>query len=164
MKISGQFHDLADHDIRPKSIAFAQFFTDTLGRELVHTICISLEGEIYEISVWQDNQLVHQVSVPYGGRHLFHRILRNNLAFIGEIFGLSSQDAKSLQSNFSSRHNFNAVLDRYLRGNAKKILKNGYIINADKTRSREFRTLVAFALGGLYHYQELRIVKNEMMC
>ena len=130
--------------LRTKSIAFAQFFTDTLGRELVHTTCISLEGEISEISVWQDNQLVHQVSVPYGGRHLFHRILRNNLAFIGEIFGLSSREVESFRSSFQYCSDFNAVLDVYLGSNAEEILANGYVMSLNKNRNQEFRTLVAF--------------------
>jgi hypothetical protein len=149
-KISGQFHDLADQDIRPKSIAFAQFFANILNCNLAHTTCINLDDEASEISVWQDNQLVHQVSVPYRGRNVFHRILRDNLKFLDEVFGLSK--AKSFKGFISNESNFNSALDFYLRYNADEILANGYVMNSYKTRNQEFRTLVAFALGGLYHY------------
>jgi hypothetical protein len=109
-------------------------------------------GGTSDISIWQENTLIHQASVPYAGRDVFHRILQPNLAFIGDIFGLSPQNTNSVRQQLSSKKNFDSALDTYLRGNADKILTDGYVINIGKQRNREFRTLVAFALGGLYHY------------
>lgn len=150
---SGQTHRfLVNHHMRTESIAFAQFFGDILGQQLVHTTCVDIGGGTSDISVWQENRLVHQASVPYAGRDMFHQILQPNLAYVGEIFGLSAADANAFRQELSTRNNFNSALDTYLRGNAEKILTNGYVINADRPRSREFRTLVAFSLGGLCHY------------
>jgi hypothetical protein len=152
-KISGQIHKQSDtQGLRTESIAFAQFFGDVLNKDLVHTTCVDVGGGTSDISVWEENTLVHQTSVPYAGRDLFHRILQPNLAFVGDIFGLSSQNANSVRQQLASKNNFNAALDTYLRGNTDNILTDGYVIHADKPRNREFRTLVAFALGGLYHY------------
>jgi hypothetical protein len=143
-KITGQSHKLADHEpIRTESIVFAQFFADVLKKDLVHTTCADIGGGTSDISIWQENELIHQASVPYAGRDIFHRILQPNLAFIGDIFG----------TKFSSdKNNFNLALDIYLRFYGEIILRDRYVINIEKQRNQEFRTLVAFALGGLYHY------------
>ncbi|BFM40498.1 hypothetical protein [Synechocystis sp. LKSZ1] len=150
---SGQTHRfLVNQPLRTESIAFAQFFGDILEQQLVHTTCVDIGGGTSDISIWSKNKLIHQASVPYAGRDLFHQILRPNLAYVGEIFGLSTADANAFRQELSIRNNFNSALDTYLRGNAEKILTNGYVMNADRPRSREFRTLVAFSLGGLFHY------------
>jgi hypothetical protein len=141
-----------NNGLRTESIVFAQFFADILKKDLVHTTCVDVGGGTSDISVWQEEELIHQASVPYAGRDMFHRILQPNLGFLGDIFGLSSQEAQRVSQKLSDVNNFNSALDLYLRGNADKILAEGYRINADKSRNREFRTLVAVALGGLYHY------------
>jgi hypothetical protein len=151
--VTGQTHKLSDNEaIRTESIVFAQFFADVLNKNLIHTTCVDIGGGTSDISIWQEQTLIHQASVPYAGRDIFHRILQPNLAFIGDIFRLSPQNTNSVRQKLSSKKNFDLALDTYLRGNADKILTDGYAINSDKQRSREFRTLVAFALGGLYHY------------
>jgi hypothetical protein len=152
-KITGQNHKFADYEpIRTESIVFAQFFADVLKKDLVHTTCADIGGGTSDISIWEENDLIHQASVPYAGRDIFHRILQPNLAFIGDIFGLSPTDADVFRKNFSGKNNFNSALDTYLRFYSETILKDKYVININKQRNREFRTLVAFALGGLYHY------------
>lgn len=152
-RITGQTHKLADHKpIRTESIVFAQFFAHVLNKDLIHTTCVDMGGGTSDISIWQENELIHQSSVPYAGRDIFHRILQPNLAFIGDIFGFSPTDADAFRKNFSGKNNFNLALDIYLRFYAEEILRDKYVINIEKQRNREFRTLVAFALGGLYHY------------
>jgi hypothetical protein len=167
-EISGQNHQpLEQEALRTESVAFAQFFGDVLGQDLVHTTCVDIGGGTSDISIWQDNHLVHQASVPYAGRDLFHQILqpvlKPDVHFIDEIFGLSSDDAKVFCDRYSSPNNFNLSLDNYLRGNAETILSSGYRKNSDKQHNREFRTLVAFAFGGLYHYLGLvqKYLKEE---
>ena len=138
--------------LRTESVAFAQFFADILNKRLVHTTCIDIGGGTSDISIWQQNSLIHQASVPYAGRDMFHRILRDNLKFVDEVFGLSIEEAKSFKDFISNTGNFNSALDLYLRYNADEILADGYVMNSEKPRNKEFRTLVAFAWGGLYHY------------
>lgn len=152
-RLTGQSHQLSGHQpTRTESIAFAQFCADVLERNLVHTTCVDIGGGTSDLSIWQENSLVHQASVPYAGRELFHKILQPNLAFIGDIFGLPPEAANSVRRQLAGKANFNSALDNYLRGNADKILTGGYVINASHPHNRQFRTLVAFALGGLYHY------------
>ena len=161
-QISGQAHrPVTNNSLRTESVAFAQFFGDVLGENLVHTTCVDIGGGTSDISIWVKNCLIHQASVSYAGRDIFHQILKPNFAFVGEIFGLSSEDAASVSKLIDPRNNnFNSALDTYLRGNADQILGNGYVMNADKPRSREFRTLLAFAVGGLYHY--LGLIQNYL--
>jgi hypothetical protein len=152
-QVTGQNHKLSDHQpVRTESIAFAQFCADVLNKDLVHTTCIDIGGGTSDLSVWQENDLIHQASVPYAGRELFHRILQPNMAFIGDIFGLPPETANSVRQQLASKKNFNSALDTYLRGNADKILTGGYVTNGNNPRNRQFRTLIAFSLGGLYHY------------
>ena len=152
-QVSGQTHrPTSDQALRTESIAFAQFFGDILEKNLVHTTCVDIGGGTSDISLWQNNDLIHQASVPYAGRDIFHQILKPNLAFMSEIF--LGSDSESLRKSFEklTTNNFNSGLDNYLRVSGNHILANSYVMNADKQRSREFRSLVAFAIGGLYHY------------
>jgi hypothetical protein len=143
---------LQEQGLRTESIAFAQFFGDVLKKNLIYTTCVDIGGGTSDISVWQNNCLVHQASVPYAGRDIFHSILEPNLAFIGDIFGLPPEAGRSVAQVLGSQRNFNAALDIYLRANSERILSEGYIMNADKPRNREFRTLLALSFGGLFHY------------
>ncbi len=159
--VTGQIHKLADYDpIRTESIAFAQFFADVLNKNFIHTTCVDIGGGTSDISVWQENTLIHQASVPYAGRDIFHRILQPNLAFVGDIFGLPPQAANRFRQIFSGKTNFNAAFDTYLRFQGERLRTDSYVINVGKQRNREFRTLVAFALGALYHY--LGLVQKQL--
>ena len=151
-KISGQSHELDDQALRPNNVAMAQFFGDILAYDLVHTTCINFSKNASEVSIWQENSLVYQSSISYGVRDFFHRILKPNLAFIGDIFCLPFQYRKSLRRKFAKAENVNSALDHYLRINEKEILLDNYITGSDNYRNREFRTLFAFSLGGFYHY------------
>lgn len=149
--VSGQNHIIDDRGLRTESVAFAQFFADILKKNLINTTCIDIGGGTSDISIWQDNNLIHQVSVPFAGRNIFHRILESNLNFTDEIFGLPPEAARNVAKVLSG-NNFDSALDTYMRSNAERILSEGYAINCDKRRNREFRTLISFAVGGLFHY------------
>ncbi|AIE73992.1 MULTISPECIES: hypothetical protein [unclassified Synechocystis] len=157
---SNQNHSLQGQGLKTESIAFAQFFGDVLKKNLIYTTCVDIGGGTSDISVWQDNQLVHQASVPYAGRDIFHSILEPNLAFIGDIFGLPPEAGRSVAKVLGNQRNFNASLDIYLRANSERILSEGYIMNADKPRNRQFRTLLALSFGGLFHY--LGMIQKEL--
>jgi hypothetical protein len=151
-KISGQSHELDDQAACPNNIAMAKFFADILNYNLVNTTCIDFSTDTSEVSIWQENCLVYQSSIPYGVRNFFHRILKPNLAFIGDIFCLPFQDRKSLHRKFAKAENVDSALDHYLRINEKEILLNNYITGSYNSRNQQFRTLFAFSLGGFYHY------------
>jgi len=148
---SYQTHRMNSEGLITESVAFAQFFADVLKKNLINTTCIDIGGGTSDISIWRDNVLIHQVSVPFAGRNIFHRILEGNLKYSDEIFGLPPEAARSLENVLSGK-NFDSSLDVYIRSNSKQILSDGYVNNCSKRRNKEFRTLVAFAVGGLFHY------------
>lgn len=161
-RISGQKHALSSKGLQTESIAFAQYFADVLRQPIVHTTCVDVGGGTADLSIWKDHDLVHQASVPYAGRDLFHNLLRENLDYFDEIFGLSQGDLEKLRKSLSSDPlNFNSIIDIRLRMEGENSeggeggqpsLTNGYRINKQKERNRQFRSLLAFGYCGLFHY------------
>jgi hypothetical protein len=135
-----------------ESIAFAQYFADELGEQLVYSTCLDVGGGTSDISIWKDMTLVHQLSIPFAGRDIFHNILKRNISQVGHVFGLSDDKARELVNDLQeSGENFDAYLDSYLR------LKGGTVLdrlrNAGGTASvQHFRGLLAMAYAGLYYY------------
>jgi len=146
-----------------ESIAFAQYFADELGEQLVYSTCLDVGGGTSDISIWKDMTLVHQLSIPFAGRDIFHHTLRRNISRIGEVFGLSDEKSESLLADLKeSGENFDAYLDSYLRLKGSSVLER--IRNSEKTDSiQRFRGLLAFAYGGLYYYigLVLRYLKQQ---
>lgn len=161
-EVTGQDHQFDPASgVETESIAFAQYCADILNIPLVHTACVDMGGGTSDISIWQNNHLLHQASVPYAGRDFFHRILNptnrnSNLKYLGGILGLTAADADSLVKNLNGRSsNFNTALDTYLRGNSEDLLAGSYRAassKSDNTANSHFRHLIAFSVGGLYHY------------
>jgi hypothetical protein len=92
-----------DDRFRTESLTVAQFFADfndSPQQDLIHTTCLDVGGGTSDISIWQDNHLVHQASVPYAGRDLFHQILqpvlKPDVHFIDEIFAARLQKGEEL--------------------------------------------------------------------
>ena len=135
-----------------ESIAFAQYFADELKEQLVYTTCLDVGGGTSDISVWKDMTLVHQLSIPFAGRDLFHNILSRNISRVGDVFGLSDQASQELVQNLkNSGDNFDAFLDSYLRLNGASVLER--LRNAGNTKTiQQFRGLLAVAYAGLYYY------------
>jgi hypothetical protein len=135
-----------------ESIAFAQYFADELREQLVYTTCLDVGGGTSDISIWKDMTLVHQLSIPFAGRDIFHNTLRENISRVGEVFGLSDDKSNELLQDLkNSGDNFDAYLDSYLR------LKGGTVLerlrNASSTDSiQKFRGLLALSYAGLYYY------------
>jgi len=135
-----------------ESIAFAQYFADEIGEQLVYTTCLDVGGGTSDISIWKDMTLVHQLSIPFAGRDIFHHTLKRNIARIGEVFGLSDEKSQELLVDLKeSGENFDAYLDSYLRLKGGSVLER--IRNSENTEAiQRFRGLLAFAYGGLYYY------------
>ena len=156
-KISNVKHSLGK-DGSPKaafqteSVAFAQYFADELGEQLVYSTCLDVGGGTSDISIWKNMTLVHQLSIPFAGRDIFHNTLKRNISQVGHVFGLSDEKARELMLDLQeSGENFDAYLDSYLR------LKGGTVLdrlrNAGDTKSvQHFRGLLAMAYAGLYYY------------
>jgi hypothetical protein len=138
---------------KTESIAFAQYFVDRLGEQIGYATCLDIGGGTSDISIWKDLKLLHQLSVPFAGRDIFHNILRANTARVGEIFGIKNESERNkMLSDLSvSGDNFDAYLDNYLRVNGASVLEK--LRNADQTNIiYRFRGLLAFAYAGIYFY------------
>ncbi|NCJ06378.1 hypothetical protein GS597_07610 [Synechococcales cyanobacterium C] len=153
-QISGQSHRHAEDEdaFKTESIAFAQFFADLKGRDLVHTTCIDIGGGTSDISIWEGMELKHQASVPFAGRDIFHSLLQSNLQHLGTLFCLSDKDTKDLREKLENSPNFNSTLDIYLRGETENILRRLNSESSGRKRIEQFRTLLTFGFAGLYHY------------
>lgn len=135
-----------------ESVAFAQYFADELGEQLVYTTCLDVGGGTSDISIWKDMTLLHQLSIPFAGRDIFHNILKRNISQVGQVFGLSDDQARELTNDLQeSGENFDAYLDSYLRLKGGSVLER--LRNAGDTQSiQRFRGLLAMAYAGLYYY------------
>lgn len=144
--------DKSTDAFQTESIAFAQYFTDVLDQQISYTTCVDIGGGTSDISIWKDMKLIHQLSIPFAGRDIFHNTLRRNIARVGQVFGLSDDKSHELLLDLkNSGDNFDAYLDSYLR------LKGGTVLerlrNAGNTDTiQQFRGLLAIAYGGLYYY------------
>lgn len=155
--VSGIKHHLgkdqsAKSAFQTESIAFAQYFADELGEQLVFTTCLDIGGGTTDISIWKDMELIHQLSIPFAGRDIFHQILKRNVNRVGDIFGLSEDKSFELLTDLkNSGDNFDAYLDSYLRLKGDNVLE--LLRNAGNTETIQgFRTLLALAYAGLYYY------------
>jgi hypothetical protein len=136
-----------------ESIAFAQFFVDRLGEQIGYATCLDIGGGTSDISIWKDLRLLHQLSIPFAGRDIFHNTLRPNIERVGELFGIKkdSDRQQMLMHLRDSGDNFDAYLDNYLRLNGASVLER---IRNDGQANQisRFRGLLAFAYAGIYFY------------
>ncbi|QFZ92222.2 hypothetical protein [Synechococcus elongatus] len=147
--------------LETESVTFAKYCADIVQKPLTNTTCIDIGGGTSDISVWQNGKLVHQSSVPFAGRDIFHKILspsskRNKLDKLDAIFGLPPAQAEKVGDALKSQSsNFNAALDTYLRRESQRLLGDNYLTvfaRPDRPDNKRFRSLIAFSIGGLYHY------------
>jgi hypothetical protein len=138
---------------KTESIAFSQYFVDRLGEQIGYATCLDIGGGTSDISIWKDLRLLHQLSVPFAGRDIFHNILAQNKQRIGDLFGIKDDsDRQSLLRDLdNSGDNFNAFLDNHLRLKGDLILER--IRNGENTKLlKRFRGMLALAYAGIYYY------------
>lgn len=163
-----QLHQITDQEhqhtvTQTESVAFAQFYNAKyvgVDGNLLDTICVDIGGGTSDVSVFRNNQIIYQTSLPYAGRNIFHRMVKLNPVATAKVFGLTETDSKGFVDLLSGE-NHNSALDNYLRANSKKILQGGYLVNTNKPENKEFRTLLSFAFGGLFYY--IGLVQNLLL-
>jgi hypothetical protein len=141
--------------LQTEAVAFASYFGNYLNRQMVHTACLDVGGGTTDISIWEENRLVHQVSVPFAGRNICTNVLQNKPTFIRFLFApgitgeISENDAKLRQDP-----NFNSWFDNCLRYESDELLRDRMPIHrADQERQLiEFVSIMAISFGGIYHY------------
>ncbi|RAM51511.1 MAG: hypothetical protein C6Y22_10615 [Hapalosiphonaceae cyanobacterium JJU2] len=134
-------------DFRSESLAVAQYFADHEGHDLVNTTCIDVGGGTSDISIWEEEALVHQCSVLLAGRDLFSQFLELNPKFLERRFGIEAAEVKGLKGTA-----FNPKLDVWLRLEGDNWLNNKKAFIADEPDFQGLIQLTAIGTAGLYYY------------
>ena len=134
--------------LRLESLAFAHYFTEAEDKDLVYTTCIDMGGGTSDISIWQENKLIHQCSILLAGNLLFSQILKQKQRFINEQFNVNISDlAKQLKEEL-----FYSKLDAILIREGQKWLREKREILEDNADLRDILQYSAIGIAGLYYY------------
>ena len=147
--------DGGEGGLQTEAVAFASYFGNYLARQMVHTACLDVGGGTTDMSIWQENELLHQVSIPFAGRNICTSILQSKPSFIRFLFApgitgdIADDDAKLRQDP-----NFNSWLDNCLRYESDELLKDRMPIHRAEQDKQMlgFVSLMAVSFGGIYHY------------
>lgn len=144
--------------LRTESLAIAQYFADHEDHNLVNATCIDLGGGTSDISIWQNNQLLHQCSIQLAGRELFSQFLELKPEFLEQKLQVKDSGLKGL-----TKGNFSAKLDVLLRLEADHWLKNQRAFVEDDPEFQGLLRLIAIGFSGLYYYVGtiLGVLHNE---
>ncbi|MGK7877636.1 MAG: hypothetical protein AB4426_31340 [Xenococcaceae cyanobacterium] len=134
-------------NLRTESLAVAQYFRDFEDHNLVNTTCIDMGGGTSDISIWEENSLVHQCSVQLAGRDIFSQFLEMNPQFIEKSFEVNLSEWKGLRGGA-----FNAKLDVLLRLEGDHWLNNKKDFVEDEEDFQGLIRLTAIGTAGLYYY------------
>jgi hypothetical protein len=152
---------------RTESLAIAQYFADYEEHNLVSSVCIDMGGGTSDISIWEENQLLHQCSVQLAGRDLFSQFLQMNPQFL-EKFDVNTNELQVLQKG--KQGNFHAKLDVLLRLESENWLKKIARVQ-DDPQFQGLSRLLAIGISALYYYvgiilgvlyQERKYTRNEI--
>ena len=141
--------------VQTEAVAFANYFANHLNRQMVHAACIEVGEATTNISIWQDNSLLHQVSVPFAGRDIFADVLQRKPSFILFLFSAQTmQEMTTDEAKLRQDPNFKSWLDNCLRYESDELLLERMpIYRAEQNKQvLEFVSLLAISFGGLYHY------------
>ncbi|MFN9630326.1 MAG: hypothetical protein ACK59A_08875 [Cyanobacteriota bacterium] len=158
--------DGGEGGLQTEAVAFASYFGNYRASQLVHTACLDVGGGTTDISIWQDNTLLHQVSIPFAGRDICTRVLQAKPSFIRFLFtpqltgSIGSNEAKLRQDP-----NFNSWLDNCLRYDSQELLTERMPIHRAEQNKQllGFVSLMAISFAGIYHYLGLilKALANE---
>ena len=147
--------DSGEGGVQTEAIAFASYFGNYLNRPMVHTACLDVGGGTTDVSIWQENTLLHQVSIPFAGRDLCTRIMQMKPAFIRSLFPTGTAgEIGNDEAKLRLDPNFNSRFDICLRYGSDGLLKDKLpILRAQQdTQLIEFVSIMSISFAGLYHY------------
>ena len=156
---TGMAHNLAvgggEGGLQTEAVAFASYFGNYLGRQLVHTACLDVGGGTTDISIWQENSLIHQVSVPYAGRQICSQLLQRKPSFLKWLFPASlTADINDDEARARQDRNFSSRLDNIMRYGSEDLLCDRLPVlrGENSAQLEQFISLLALSFGGIYHY------------
>ncbi|MEY3331824.1 MAG: hypothetical protein RLZZ176_124 [Cyanobacteriota bacterium] len=130
---------------RTESLAVAQYFAEDEGHDLVSTTCIDMGGGTSDISIWQDDKLLHQCSVQLAGRDLFSQFIEMKPSFL-KNFDINDDWTRLRGSAF------NAKLDVWMRLEATTWLERRRDSFEENPDFQGLIRLMAIGVSGLYFY------------
>jgi hypothetical protein len=172
-KLTGLQHSLnnkaGEGGLQTEAVAFASYFGNFQNRQMVHTSCLDVGGGTTDMSIWQDNRLIHQVSVPFAGRDISSHLLRRKPSFLKSLFPPSlTADISDDEARARQDRNFTSRLDNIMRYGSDELLDGrlDMLVNQESTLQQplqQFLSLIAVSFGGLYHYlgQVQKVLRDE---
>jgi hypothetical protein len=147
--------DKGNGGLQTEAVAFASYFGNFHSRQMVHTSCLDVGGGTTDISIWSENTLLHQVSIPFAGRSICAQLLQRKPSFLRRLFSpaltasISEDEARARQDrNFVSR------LDNIMRYGSDELLRERLQVLRGESNDQleQFISLLAISIGGIYHY------------
>lgn len=172
-RLTGIRHQLnnkgGEGGLQTEAVAFASYFGNFHNRQMVHTSCLDIGGGTTDISVWQENKLIHQVSVPYAGRDISTQLLRRKPSFVKSLFPPSlTSEIHDDEARARQDRNFTSRLDNIIRYGSDELLGGRLDMLVNQTSRlqaplQQFLSLLAVSYGGLYHYLGLvlQVLRKE---
>jgi len=135
-----------------ESLAAAYYFSERIIKKRTPTfICIDMGGGTSDISIWQDNTLVHQCSILLAGKDLFSNFLQQkHRSDILKKFVGSDEFENLRGENFKAK--FNAKLNAFLIENGSDWLKKRDELDEAQSQEESLRLLMMIGVSGLYYY------------
>jgi hypothetical protein len=178
--LTGLSHSLSTNageaGLQTEAVAFARYFGNFQNRQMVHTSCLDVGGGTTDISIWQENRLIHQVSIPYAGREISSQLLRRKPSFLKSLFPPSlTADISEDESRARQDRNFISRLDNIMRYGSDELLAGRLDMLVNQASAlqiplQQFLSLISISFGGIYFYlgivqkvlrQEGKLIKNS---
>ena len=161
-QLTGLVHSLnskgrAD-SLQTEAVAFASYFGNFQSRQMVHTSCLDVGGGTTDISIWQENRLIHQVSVPFAGRDISSKLLQRKPSFLKALFPSSlTADISDDEARARQDRNFTSRLDNIMRYGSDELLSGrlDMLVNQESSLQvplQQYLSLLSVSFGGLYYY------------
>jgi hypothetical protein len=131
---------------RSENLALGQYFAEYEGYDLVSTTCIHIGNIVTNISIWENDQLIHQCSINFGKRDLFSQFIQMNPDILRIL------DIDSIYWIRLSEDAFYEKLDVWLRLEAATWLERKRDLSEEDKDFQGLITLMSIGLSGLYFY------------
>ena len=129
------------------NFAFAQYFADEEHHDLIYSTCLKIETALSEVSIWEDNELIHQCNLKFAEQDLLFQFLEQNPHFLERQFGANLSEWQRLQ-----RDVFNTKLETLLDWESEEWLRRKRPTLIYTPEVQGLIQLMAIGFAGLYYY------------
>jgi hypothetical protein len=150
--------EIGESTFRAESLAVAQYFADQEDLSLVNSVCIEIGAIKSDISIWQNNVVVHQCSIHLAGLHLLSQLLEQRPALIARWFKRPTEEWSDLAED-----KFKAKVDSLLLHESERWLKDNRPELEDDKDFQGLIRLISIGIAGLCYYigLSLRTLASE---